>query len=95
MSDMITEVPTLSPAEQEAVKKLASLDSQKLVNKLKYLGMHMETMDTKEKLKYSGQFDGLTKSLGKLRRILRRKLPNTSWQWTVWICIAILILIYG
>lgn len=95
MSDLVTEGPSLTPEEQEAVKRLAEIQNQKLVNKIKYLGMQMSTMDNKEKLKYTGQFDGMSKSLGKLRRLLRKKMPQTSWQWTIYISVTLLVLIYG
>lgn len=95
MSDIVTEGPSLTPEEAEAVRQLTEMDNQKLVTKIKMLGMQMETMDEKEKLKYSGQFEGLSKTLGKLRRVLRKKMPNNSWQWTIWISVTLLVLIYG
>lgn len=94
-SDMATEGPSLSPEEQEAVSRLNELENQKLITKIKYLGMHMETMDQKEKVKYSGHFDILSKSLGKLRRAIRKKMPDNTWHMNVWICVTILVLIYG
>lgn len=95
VTDMITEGPTMSPEEQEAAKRLAEMENQKLVNKIKYLGVQMDTMDPKEKIKYSGQFDTLSKSLGKLRRLIKKKMPDNSWHLTVWLCVTLLVLIYG
>ncbi|XP_037043850.1 uncharacterized protein LOC119079873 isoform X2 [Bradysia coprophila] len=97
MSDAITGGPSssMSPDEEVAMKRIASIENQKLINKIKVLGMQMEGMDNKEKAKYSGQFGGLSKSLGKLRRILRQKMPNTSWQWTIYVSLALLIVIYA
>lgn len=85
----------MTPEEEEAMKILAEAEGQKLVSKIKYLGFQMDTMDEKEKIKYSNHFDQLSKSMGKLRRMIRKKMPDNSWQWTVYICVAVLILIYG
>lgn len=95
MADVVSEAPVLSPEEEEAMKRLSQMNNQKLVNKIKFLGMQMETMDNKERAKYSGQFGSLTKSLGKLRRVLRQKMPANSWQWTIYISVTLLVLIYG
>lgn len=95
MADIVTEGPSLTPEEAEAVRQITEMDNEKLVTKIKILGMQMETMDSKEKLKHSNQFEGLAKSLGKLRRILRKKMPSNSWQWTIWISVTLLVLIYG
>ncbi len=95
MADVVTEGPSMSPEEEAALKRAAELTNQKLVNKIKILGMQMETMDGKEKAKFSGQFETLGKSLAKLRRTLRKKMPANSWQWTIYISIALLVVIYG
>lgn len=92
---MATEGPSLTPEEQEVVNRINEMDNEQLVTKIKYLGMQMETMEPKEKVKYSGHFDTLAKSLGKLRRVLRKKLPEEAWHLNVWLCVTILVLIYG
>ncbi|KAJ6641338.1 hypothetical protein Bhyg_06274 [Pseudolycoriella hygida] len=86
---------TLSPEELAALEKLKGFESQNIAKKLKVLGLQMENMDEKEKVQYSGQMDSLTKSLGKLRRLIRKKMPDTSWQTYFYICVVILILIYA
>lgn len=93
MSEAVT--TSMSPEEHEAMQRIASMENQKLINKIKVLGMQMDGMDNREKAKYSGQFGGLSKSLGKLRRLLRQKMPNTGWQWTIYVSLALLIIIYG
>lgn len=92
---MSTEGPSLTPEEQEVVNRINEIDNEKLVTKIKYLGMQMETMEPKEKVKYTGHFDTLSRSLGKLRRVLRKKMPDNSWHLNVYFCVTILVLIYG
>lgn len=95
MGDTVTEAPPLSAAEQEAVEKISKMNNENLVDKLKYLGMQMETMDEDEKVKHIGQFDGLAKTLAKLRRVLHKRMPATTWQWTIYASVACLVVIYG
>lgn len=95
-SEVVAGAPKeLTPEEEAAMKLLADAEGEKLATKIKYLGYQIDTMDPNEKLKYTGQFDKLAKSMSKLRRMLRKRMPDNSWQWTVWICIALLVLIYG
>lgn len=85
----------LTPEQEEALRIQANQEGEKLVNRIKVLGLQVDTMEPADRLKYTGQFDKLGKSLGKLRRILRKKMPDNSWHLTVWLCVTILVLIYG
>lgn len=80
--------------EMEALKHLTSAENEDLVNKLKVLGMQMEGMDAKEKAQFS-ELGGLTKSLGKLRRLLRKNMTDEQWQWTIYVSVVLLVLVYG
>lgn len=95
MSDIVSDASTLSPSEQEAVERLVQMDKENLVDKIKYMGLHVESMGPQEKGQYTSQFDMLAKSLGKLRRVLRKKMPQDLYHWKFWLCLTLLVVIYG
>lgn len=94
-TETIADTQEIDQAVQAALHEKAQQEGLKLVDKIKYLGVQMNTMDAKEKLKYTGQFEKLSKSLGRLRRMIRQKMPDNSWHLTVWLCVTLLVLIYG